>query len=182
MAYSQLPTRTTANINASVDVNTLQTNIEALKGGTGSAAPVTTIAALDTGKMSQPAGLSIFISGALTASTTVPKAIFRLPKAITLNASVPVKISVLTAPTGAALIVDVHYVAYVSASTEPLPTTIFTTGPGTNRPSIAATEFSDDSGASDVTSLAAGGFVAIYVDQIGSTIAGSDLIVTLITA
>lgn len=43
MAYSQLPTRTTSDANASSDVNQLQTNIEALKGGTGSAAPSVTL-------------------------------------------------------------------------------------------------------------------------------------------
>ena len=46
MAYSQLPTRTTSDANAAADANTLQANIEALKGGTGSVAPTTNIEAL----------------------------------------------------------------------------------------------------------------------------------------
>jgi hypothetical protein len=44
MAYSQLTTRTTSDANAAADINQLQANIEALKGGAGSAAPVTTLA------------------------------------------------------------------------------------------------------------------------------------------
>jgi hypothetical protein len=44
MAYTQLPTRTSADANASADVNTLQGNIEALKGGAGATAPVNTLA------------------------------------------------------------------------------------------------------------------------------------------
>ena len=49
MAYSQLPTRTSADTNSAADVNTLQGNVEAIKGGAGSAAPTTTIAALNCG-------------------------------------------------------------------------------------------------------------------------------------
>ena len=50
MAYSQLPNRTSTDTNASADVNTLQDNIEALKGGTGATAPTTTIEDLSTDK------------------------------------------------------------------------------------------------------------------------------------
>jgi hypothetical protein len=48
MSYTQLPTRTSSDTNASADVNTLQDNIEALKGGSGAVAPTTTIEALAT--------------------------------------------------------------------------------------------------------------------------------------
>jgi len=50
MAYSQLPDRTSADTNAAIDVNTLQDNIEALKGGTGATAPTTTIENLSSDK------------------------------------------------------------------------------------------------------------------------------------
>lgn len=43
MAYSQLPTRTSEDANAASDVNLLQANIEALKGGDGADAPTTDI-------------------------------------------------------------------------------------------------------------------------------------------
>jgi hypothetical protein len=50
MAYSQLPTRTTADTNNSADINQLQLNLDAIKGGTGSTPPTTTIEELATGK------------------------------------------------------------------------------------------------------------------------------------
>jgi hypothetical protein len=50
MSYSQLPNRSSADVNASADVNTLQDNIEALKGGVGATAPTTTIEDLSTDK------------------------------------------------------------------------------------------------------------------------------------
>jgi hypothetical protein len=99
----------------------------------------------------------------------------RLPVAMTLS---DVRISVITAPTGAALTVDVNYVAYVNDTTQPSPTTVFTTQ--ANRPSIAATEFSDTSGTPNVTSLAQGGFVSFSIDQVGSTVAGANLMITLV--
>jgi hypothetical protein len=43
MSYIQLPTRTSADPNSATDVNQLQANIEALKGGTGSTAPTDTL-------------------------------------------------------------------------------------------------------------------------------------------
>lgn len=74
--------------------------------------------------------------------------------------------SVGTAPTGASLIVDVNHNG----------TTIFTTQ--TNRPTIAASGFYDASGTpdGDVT-VAAGEYLTVDIDQVGSTIAGSDLTV-----
>lgn len=81
---------------------------------------------------------------------------------------VDVSASVGTAPTGAAILIDVNKNG----------TTIFTTGPGTNRPNIAVSTFFDVSGAPDVTSLLGDtDYLTVDIDQIGSTIAGSDLVV-----
>ena len=74
-----------------------------------------------------------------------------------------VRCSVNTAPTGATLIVDVNENG----------TTIFSTQ--ANRPTIAASAFTDVSGAPDDTSFADGNFLQIVIAQVGSTIAGSDL-------
>lgn len=73
-----------------------------------------------------------------------------------------------TAPTGATLIVDV----------EKDGVTIFTTQ--ANRPvvPIAGTE-SPVSARPDVTQVAAGEVLALQVDQIGSTVAGADLDVSI---
>lgn len=73
-----------------------------------------------------------------------------------------------TAPTGASVIVDVHKNG----------TTLFTTQG--NRPEIAAAAWRDTTGNTpDVTSIAAGDYLTLDVDQIGSTDAGEDLVVTI---
>jgi hypothetical protein len=80
-----------------------------------------------------------------------------------------VRLTAGTAPTGASLIVDVNKNG----------TTIFTTQ--ANRPTIAAGANSGGPGtAPDVTSLAAGDYLTIDIDQVGSTVAGSDLVVSVI--
>jgi len=78
-----------------------------------------------------------------------------------------IRVGVGTAPTGASIIVDVNKNG----------TTIFTTQ--ANRPTIAISTFSDTSSLSDIVDIAAGDYLTIDVDQIGSTIAGSNLVVTI---
>lgn len=72
-----------------------------------------------------------------------------------------------TAPTGATLIVDVNKNG----------TTIFTTQSA--RPTIAIAGNASTTTAPAVTSVAAGDRITYDVDQIGSTIAGSDLYVSV---
>lgn len=74
-----------------------------------------------------------------------------------------VRATVGTAPTGSTLIVDVNKAG----------TTLFTSQG--NRPTVAISGFTVLSAAPDVTSWAAGDYLTIDVDQIGSTVAGSDL-------
>ena len=74
-------------------------------------------------------------------------------------------ISVGTAPTGASVIVDVNKNG----------TTLFTTQ--ANRPTIAVSTFNDLTAVPDETSVTAGQYLTIDIDQIGSTIAGADLVV-----
>ena len=78
-----------------------------------------------------------------------------------------VRAAVNTAPTGAALVVDVNKNG----------TTIYTNQ--AKRPSIAAASFTDLGDTPDVTTLAAGDYLTVDVDQVGSTAAGSDLTVTV---
>ncbi len=79
------------------------------------------------------------------------------------------RLMVGTAPTGANLLIDVHK----------NDTTIYTTQG--NRPSITAGSNSGGPGtAPDVTSLVAGDYLTIDVDQVGSSVAGSDLTVTIV--
>lgn len=78
-----------------------------------------------------------------------------------------VTLSAGTAPTGAALTIDVSLEG----------TTIFTTQ--SQRPKIAASEFYGESGTPQVTTWPAGEYLAVDVDVIGSTVAGSDLNVSI---
>lgn len=73
--------------------------------------------------------------------------------------------SVGTAPTGASLILDVNKNG----------TTVFTTQG--NRPTIAAAGFNTTTEpVPDVTAIAAGDYITVDRDQVGSTIAGADAI------
>ena len=73
-----------------------------------------------------------------------------------------------TAPTGATTFkVDVNKNG----------TTIFTTQ--ANRPIFTASQNKADSGSPDVTSVTTGDYLTVDVDAIGSTIAGSDLVVSI---
>jgi hypothetical protein len=80
-----------------------------------------------------------------------------------------VRLMVNTAPTGASIIADVKKNG----------STIFTTQ--ANRPSIAGSANSGGPGvAPDVTTLVAGDYLTIDVNQVGSTVSGSDLVVTVL--
>src|SRR5919199_3782521 len=81
------------------------------------------------------------------------------------------RVMVGTAPTGADLIVDVNKNG----------TTIYSTQ--ANRPTIAAGSNAGGPGsAPDVTALAAGDYLTVDIDQVGSSVAGSDLTVSVIVS
>lgn len=56
-------------------------------------------------------------------------------------------------------------------------TTIFTTQG--NRPTIAISGNADNASVPDVTAFAAGDYITVDVDQVGSTIQGSDAVVEI---
>jgi hypothetical protein len=98
-------------------------------------------------------------SGTLTVAAGAGR--FRFPFAATI---LGVTAAVNTAPTGASLILDVNKNG----------TTIFTTQ--ANRPTIAASgNATTTEPTPDVTAMAAGDYLTVDVDQIGSTVAGSDV-------
>jgi hypothetical protein len=80
-----------------------------------------------------------------------------------------VLIQATTSPTGAAILVDINKNG----------TTIFTTQ--ANRPTVAISGHSSGKVTNmDITSLADGDYISVDVDQIGSTIAGSDLTIQIL--
>lgn len=108
--------------------------------------------------------------GALTVSTGTSR--FRFPWAVTV---LGVTAAVNTAPTGASVIVDINKVLSGAAGNG---TTIYTTQ--ANRPTIAATAYATTTETTpDVTAFAAGDVLKADIDQIGSTIAGSDLTIVV---
>lgn len=80
-----------------------------------------------------------------------------------------VSLSVATAPTGAAILVDVNRNG----------TTIFTTQG--NRPTIAVSAFATAAEVTNmnVTAIAAGDYITFDIDQVGSTITGGELTAVL---
>ena len=89
-------------------------------------------------------------------------------EAIDTETITEVRLVVKTAPTGAAIIVDVNKNG----------TTIFTTQ--TNRPQIAISATEGQSTTIEVSGLVKGDNLTIDIDQIGSTVAGADLTVEVI--
>ncbi len=77
-------------------------------------------------------------------------------------------LAVNTAPTGAAIIVDIHKNG----------TTIFTTQ--SNRPQIAADANTGYTTTIEVSTWADGAYLTMHIDQIGSTTPGSDLTVIIL--
>jgi hypothetical protein len=106
--------------------------------------------------------LTFFIAGAQTAAAKKSSALVPMSGVIT-----DIRAYVDTAPTGAALIVDVNKNG----------TTVFTTQG--NRPTIAISGNASTTTAPDVVAVAAGDRISVDVDQIGSGVAGSDLHVTV---
>lgn len=99
-------------------------------------------------------------TGALATFTGASR--FYVPNACTLSS---VRASVGTAPTGQAILCDVNKNG----------STIF--GTQANRPTIAVNGNTALAGAASTTSFAAGDFITVDLDQVGSGTAGSDLTV-----
>lgn len=111
--------------------------------------------------------IQIALSDLITALTTgTSKAYFRMPYAFTLTG---VRASVLTAPTDATIIVDINESGSTILSTR----LTIDSGEKTSTTAAVAAVISDASLADDAE-------ITFDIDQVGSTVAGAGLIVTLI--
>jgi|GEM_PF-6564949 len=106
--------------------------------------------------------VNFYIAGAQTAAAKKSGALISFAGTV-----VDVRAYVDTAPTGAALIVDVNKNG----------TTLFTTQD--NRPTVAISGNASTAVVPDVPAVAAGDRITIDVDQIGSVVAGSDVYVSV---
>ena len=111
------------------------------------------------------AGAAVFSNaGAATVGTGAGR--YPVPAATTIKY---VLVTASTAPTGADLILDVNLNG----------TTIFTTQG--NRPKVVAGTHSQSATPTpDTTTVSAGDYLTVDIDQVGSTIAGSDLVVMVV--
>lgn len=103
-----------------------------------------------------------FLAGAQTTGAKKAAAVIGAAGTIT-----DVRAYLDTAPTGAAFIVDVNKNAV----------SLFTTQ--ANRPTVAISGNASTTTLPDITTVAAGDRISVDIDQIGSTIAGSDLYVSV---
>lgn len=105
------------------------------------------------------------LSGTLSVGAGVLRYTNRSGTALTLR---EVHLAVNTAPSGAAVVVDVHLNGV----------TVFTTQ--ANRPQIIAGAYAGSSVLLDVTDWAAGAYLTVDVDQVGSGTPGANLVVTVV--
>ena len=124
----------------------------------------------DAGEVQGPLGQKYFtltVAGDLTVDPGLLRLYNLTGKTLTIS---KVHLAVNTAPTGATIIVDINENG----------TTIFTTQG--NRPVIATSAFTGESTTIDDASWASGNYLQADIDQIGSTIAGADLTITIVAS
>lgn len=110
------------------------------------------------------------VTGTVTVSTD-PAPWLRFKDARTITASAAIA---KTAPTGASILVDIEKSSDDGATW----TSIWNTTPA-NRLTIAAASREGTQTSFDTTAVAAGDYLRIATDQVGSTVAGADLTVSL---
>jgi hypothetical protein len=113
------------------------------------------------------------LPGALVTGTNMMGTQIIVPFACTL---VKAYINAGVAPTGASIIFDANYDSNGGADAG--GTSIWASG--ANRPNIAVSTFTNSTTTFNTTALAAGGTLTMDIDQVGSTIAGSNACLTLI--
>lgn len=124
----------------------------------------------DAGEVQGPLGKKYFtltVSGDLSVDPGLLRLYNLTGKALVIE---KVHLAVNTAPTGATILVDINENG----------TTIFTTQG--NRPSVAISAFTGESTTIDDPSWADGNYLQADIDQIGSTIAGADLTITIVAS
>lgn len=111
-----------------------------------------------------------------TASTTVPKVLVVIPYACTITA-VKVRLNKAETCGATSVIFDVHKIVAADLDTETDGTTIYTTQ--ANRPTITNTHMYQACTAPDVTSIAANDALALFVDQVGTSVTSATLMISV---
>ena len=113
----------------------------------------------------------IFCGGGLSTVETCEEFRGRIPVVCTISR---IDVTATTAPTGSSIIIDVN-----ECSAPNTCTSIWNTNQA-NRVSIAASSFSGSQTTFDDTSIALGNYLGFDLDQVGSTVTGSNLTVTVV--
>lgn len=116
-----------------------------------------------TGEIIQTKAISFYIDDVLEIGENTMSIIS--PLGLTIK---EIRVGVDVAPTGASLIIDINING----------TTIYTTQ--ANRPTIAIDAFSVVATIPDITTILLGDKITLDIDQVGSTIAGENLSITII--
>lgn len=163
--YSATEKTKLAGVATSATANDTDANLKARANHTGTQT-ASTISDFDAAANTAVRRMVPFSQGG---TLTTGTGVFKIPNATGSTRTIhSVWATVGTAPTGASILVDANLGG----------TTIFTTQ--SNRPTIAVSTDSDQSGTPDVTSWTAGTLLTIDIDQIGSTVAGANLVVTVV--
>ncbi len=131
---------------------------------------------------------TLYSSGKIAMQVTIPGNAYVADNIVYMRVPYDFTLSFVRLGAGGAPTDDVLTGAVSYHATNPVTakysvsSTIFTTGPETNAPSIASTNFTDDSGAPDVTALVKGGWVWFSVKNIGSNLPGADVVFELLQA
>lgn len=117
-----------------------------------------------------PKGFVFTVTGTLTTGTSVAPVLVAVGTQTISKCYVNVK----TAPTGASLIIDIDK----STDNGATWTSIWNTNQA-NRATVAASALAGTQTSFDTTALAEGNLLRVNIDQVGSTVAGADLTVTV---
>lgn len=113
----------------------------------------------------------IFCAGTISTSMNCEQFRGRIPVACTLRR---VDATVTTAPTGASILIDMN-----ECSAPTTCTSVWSTNQG-NRLTIATSTLNGNQTTFDDSSIALGNYIGFDIDQVGSTVAGSQLTVTVV--
>lgn len=163
-------TTNTGTISAAALGGSLLTNTTPYNLGIASPGSLTIPARADHVHSNSGLSTSIPISFVKTGTLTTGTGILRWYNDLGSKTIDTVRASVGVAPTGSSIIVDVNVNG----------TSIY--GGGTARPTIGTSSFTNTGGSKTSTpyTLGSASYITVDIDQIGSTVAGSDLTVTII--
>jgi hypothetical protein len=122
-----------------------------------------------------PMAHAVAITNADSADSAKPRILLPCPAAGTIT-NIEVKLNESEECGATSLIVDVHKILAANLATDKVGTTIYTTQG--NRPTVTNGNHYVDAAQPDVTTFAAGDWLAFYIDQVGTNVTSCTIAVT----